>query len=1517
MAKTYKILVNDGKGTDIKPVSVVQGASANGDPVRMTAKRGWRFELQDDLKGKGLGPDQVRLKRIGKNLGLMFDGSTNPDVVIEDYYAENEDKDKDNGMPMIVGQAENGGIYEYVPQDPAASSMASELKEGNTPVILALGGGPLAGDFVLAGLPLIAAAGGGIGGLLAGGAALVAAAAAGGGGGGGGGTPAVVTATVAPTVAIDTDVNNDGYVNKTEVGGKTTYAAKTALPSTAVAGDTITVTDGTTTKTHVLTATDITNKFVTDTFELPTEGSTINVSAKMTSAATGVSSANATDTAKLDTSAFVDPITPEPFTPTDPTKSGLRVTINSDVNNDGILSNADMATADLVKATIALTADSAVGDVLTVTATGNTTRTITLTAADIAAKQVVLKGLTAPAQGSTIIVTATIQDAASNSSPSTATDSAKVDTTIPGVTILNDENNDGFINKVESDKTTGVSVKIEVPSGAGAGNTIKVSNGTTTINHSLTQAEVDAKSFTLTNAFVKPAEGATITVTAVLGNNTTGGSDSAKLDTSKFIDPVNPDPINPVDPTKSGLRVTINSDENNDGFLSNFDLASADLVKATIALTTDAAVGDLLTVAITGNTTRSIILTAAHIAEKQVVLTGLTAPVNGDTITVTATLQDVAGNSTPAVAFDSARVNTAMPGVMITTDINNDGLINSAELNGATTVAVRIEVPKTALIGDPVTVTDGITTISHVLTETDVRDKVFTETFAKPAEGANITVTASYGGTTGTDNAKLDATAPTNANVGLGVSINTDGNNDAFVTGAELGTSATFNSRATFDKLKVEVGDQIDFTFKNGSGTPETVRRVLTATDIENGFVDKTFAKPVENTMQTVTVNFVDKAGNPATDTNTTTNPKLTDNATLDVTAPTNEDVDLGVRIITDAGSNGGDGIVSNAELNAQRDVNNTGDTANFISRATFTSSKAIVGHKIIFTAKNGTTDLEAQTITLTQADVDRGFVEVKFAKPSEGQTQTVTAMYADAAGNADTTGAPTDFASLDTVVTTLAVEVITDGANGGANDGFVNNTEIGNNTKYNVEARFESDKVEIGDKVQFTVGSTVTEVAIDQTMKTAGKVALMFDAPTTNGASFNVKVVIKDAVGNSAEAQDTVVRNKLIAVNDTAEVRAPTSSTPTTTPAANVITNDADPQFLPNPASPASLQVFVSGIKLSSASAFSAISNNIAGQFGSLKIDANGSYTYTVSNTTAVEALGANDSPVETFVYQVTDNVGNVSTATLAITVKGVNDKASHTLQDSLLLRINNSNTNPLIGESNALLITDNDAGESALSSVAATGSTPFTGSFGTLTMTQSSHTATQTGYSYSYSKNASSGISDTTRHDLFTFNTQDGTDSVTFDIQLLNTSGVAATKNLYQTGSTVGLKIATATTSTEDTLKLVGSQMTFDFTGTAATTDIKSIETIDITGTGNNTIKLDLNSLTQADLSGGVHKLFIKGNTGDTVLFNLDNTPTAIAHDAAAVTVNGSDYWVYHVGSGTDELLVQTTINNITVNG
>ena len=72
MTKTYQILVSDGNNGDIKPVRVTQGTGDRGLPIRMLVKAGWRLELQDDAKGKGLAPNQMRIKRVGKDLAIFF-----------------------------------------------------------------------------------------------------------------------------------------------------------------------------------------------------------------------------------------------------------------------------------------------------------------------------------------------------------------------------------------------------------------------------------------------------------------------------------------------------------------------------------------------------------------------------------------------------------------------------------------------------------------------------------------------------------------------------------------------------------------------------------------------------------------------------------------------------------------------------------------------------------------------------------------------------------------------------------------------------------------------------------------------------------------------------------------------------------------------------------------------------------------------------------------------------------------------------------------------------------------------------------------------------------------------------------------------------------------------------------------------------------------------------------------------------------------------------------------------------
>jgi VCBS repeat-containing protein len=63
-----------------------------------------------------------------------------------------------------------------------------------------------------------------------------------------------------------------------------------------------------------------------------------------------------------------------------------------------------------------------------------------------------------------------------------------------------------------------------------------------------------------------------------------------------------------------------------------------------------------------------------------------------------------------------------------------------------------------------------------------------------------------------------------------------------------------------------------------------------------------------------------------------------------------------------------------------------------------------------------------------------------------------------------------------------------------------------------------------------------------------------------------------------------------------------------------------------------------------------------VRGKYGTLTIDQDGRWTYTLDNE-AAQALGVNDHPVETFTVRVTDNHLSSDTQTIRVTVNGVND--------------------------------------------------------------------------------------------------------------------------------------------------------------------------------------------------------------------------------------------------------------------
>jgi VCBS repeat-containing protein len=137
------------------------------------------------------------------------------------------------------------------------------------------------------------------------------------------------------------------------------------------------------------------------------------------------------------------------------------------------------------------------------------------------------------------------------------------------------------------------------------------------------------------------------------------------------------------------------------------------------------------------------------------------------------------------------------------------------------------------------------------------------------------------------------------------------------------------------------------------------------------------------------------------------------------------------------------------------------------------------------------------------------------------------------------------------------------------------------------------------------------------------------------------------------------------VAVADTkvaVEAGGASNGTAGTNPTGNVLANDTD--------------VDSGDIRVVSALSGGTLGSAKAGSYGSLVLNADGSYTYTVDNSNAtVQALGSSANTLtDTFTYTVTDAAGATSSATLALTVQGANDAPE--VQVALADKSYNTNT-------------------------------------------------------------------------------------------------------------------------------------------------------------------------------------------------------------------------------------------------
>nr|WP_258191977.1 retention module-containing protein [Shewanella morhuae] len=295
--------------------------------------------------------------------------------------------------------------------------------------------------------------------------------------------------------------------------------------------------------------------------------------------------------------------------------------------------------------------------------------------------------------------------------------------------------------------------------------------------------------------------------------------------------------INVTPVADGGPSVTINTDTNNDGFISNEELAGNTEVNVTIGLDgTGANVGDTLTVNGVDYT-----LTQEDINNGFVNL-NLLAPGEGETITVVATITDSAGNTSPE-GSDSALLDTTAP--TITVDAPDETQDTTPTITGST------DAPPGSTI--TIVVTDS-TGAEQTLTTTVNPDGTYSVDVISPlAEGpitATATVTDPAGNTgTATDDGNVDITAP---NITVDAPDNTQ----------DTTPTITGSSNAT-------PGSAITIVVTDNTGAEQT----LTTTVNEDGTYAVDVTTPLAEGDYTAVATVKDPAGNTG---------KATDNGNVD-----------------------------------------------------------------------------------------------------------------------------------------------------------------------------------------------------------------------------------------------------------------------------------------------------------------------------------------------------------------------------------------------------------------------------------------------------------------------------------------------------------------------------------------------------------------------------------------------------------------------------------------------------------
>ncbi|GAF53124.1 hypothetical protein [Psychrobacter sp. JCM 18900] len=643
-------------------------------PTVIKAVNRTNYELLDTTVNRA--PNNVVTKRVDKNLHISFENDgQGPDLIIEGFY--------DNADSALIGIAEDGSYYYYLPDTGDVTDYVTELQMGEAQSQSLAGDSQISPWWVgateaegFAALPwLLGLAGVGV-------------AAAALGGGGGDDNDSAPVDTTAPDAPTDIYVgNDDAFINAAEIDDNGKVDVIIGLPDNASVGDIITV-NGIKQK---LTNDDIENKNVTVKINAPAEGEALDVTASITDAAGNESDELSETVGIVDTIAPGEQEDADPVAPVVALSDDEAGGVSASEFENGVQVNVTLPLGTVAGDTVTLTVTPDGGVPITVdyevteddldASIGNGVAIVTI-------QNNIEDGITADGDYS---VTAVVTDVAGNSSMTSESVNFTVDTAPPGAPNIAIGNGDALITADEI-RDSQVTISIGLPDNASVGDTVTV-NG---VDQQLTNNDIANSTATVT--IDAPLEGQSLQVTAsitdVAGNKSTAVTVSATRDTDDA--PEAPD----------GVAIG-----NGDTFITADEIAG-NQVDVIVDLPESSSVG--YTVIVNGV---EKVLTNDDIEAGNVGVE-IPAPEEGAALEVSVKIEDTAGNVSPTVTANAVRDTTA-PDTPLAAPVITDNVDGNGDpLDPAETIANQgitndntpgVVIPDSELAnGTPTLLVDGV-----------------------------------------------------------------------------------------------------------------------------------------------------------------------------------------------------------------------------------------------------------------------------------------------------------------------------------------------------------------------------------------------------------------------------------------------------------------------------------------------------------------------------------------------------------------------------------------------------------------------------------------------------------------------------------------------------------------------------------------------------------------------------------------------------------------------------------------